>query len=138
MFPASTKGAGMCTAFPDVCKVPAPPAPFVPTPFPNIAQLAQANGGTCSSKVKFDGKEAATVITEITMSSGDEAGTLGGMISGTFKGSAKYKKGSSRVKVEGNPVVYHTTMIGQNNSGNPNHPAGVQVAPSQTKVTVMP
>ena len=37
MFPASTTTSnGTATvAFPDVCKVPAPPAPFVPVPYPN-------------------------------------------------------------------------------------------------------
>jgi len=137
MFPASTKGAGQCMIFPDVCKTPAPPAPPVPIPYPNIAQLAQCDGGTCSSKVKFDGKEAATKDTEITMSSGDEPGSIGGVISNTFKGPAKCKKGSSRVKIEGKEAAYHTCMWGQNGS-NANCPAGVQVAPSQTKVTVMP
>jgi hypothetical protein len=39
------------------------------------------------------------------------------------------------VKVEGQPVVFHTCLVGQNGK-NPNVPAGVQVAPSQTKVTV--
>jgi hypothetical protein len=139
MFPASTKGGGQCFAFPDVCKTPAPPAPFVPIPYPNIAMPADASGGTVSSKVKIEGKEVCTTKTEITMSSGDEGGTAGGgMISSKFKGPAKYKKGSSKVSVEGNPVVHLTSMIGQNDSGNPNMPAGNQVAPSQTKVTVMP
>ena len=35
MFPASSKSTGNALAFPDVCKVPAPPAPFVPVPYPN-------------------------------------------------------------------------------------------------------
>ena len=29
---------GISIAFPDVCKTPAPPAPFVPIPYPNIAK----------------------------------------------------------------------------------------------------
>jgi hypothetical protein len=54
MFPASSKGGGSCAGFPDVCKVPAPPAPFVPTPFPNLSQVTMASG--TSSKVKICGK----------------------------------------------------------------------------------
>ena len=44
MFPASTKGGGMCFGFPDVCKTPAPPAPFVPIPYPNFAPPMMASG----------------------------------------------------------------------------------------------
>jgi hypothetical protein len=100
--------------------------------------LTQASGGTLSSKVKIVGKKAATTKTEISMSSGDEPGTIGGVVSNKFKGPAKFKKGSSKVKVEGSPIVHVTSMIGQNGVSNANHPAGVQVAPSQTKVLVMP
>ena len=139
MFPASTKGGGQCLGAPDVVKVPAPPAPFVPTPFPNIAMCNQANGGTCSSKVKILGKEVLTTKTEISMSSGDEAGTAGGgMVSSKIKGPALYKKGSSKVKVEGAPMVHLTSMVAHNGGSNANAPPGQQVAPSQTKVTVMP
>src|SRR4030042_7193200 len=139
MFPASSNGGGKCVAFPDVVKVPAPPAPFVPTPFPNLAMPNQAKGSTASKKVKILNKKVLTTKTEISMSSGNEAGTAGGgMISSKIKGPAKYKKGSSKVKVEGSPIVHLTSMIGQNGSANHNMPAGVQVAPSQTKVLVMP
>ncbi len=138
MFPASTKGGGQCMIFPDVCKTPAPPAPFVPVPYPNIAMCNQADTGSCSSKVKIMGKETIVKGTEITMSSGDEGGTAGGgMISAKFKGPALYKKGSSKVKAEGKAVCHLTSMVGQNGGSNANHPAGLQVAPSQTKVIVM-
>jgi hypothetical protein len=137
MLPASTNGGGQCAIFPDVCKTPTPTGP-VPIPYPNIAMLTQAKGGTLCKKVKILNKKTATTKTEIAMSSGDEAGTVGGVISNRFKGPAKFKKGSSKVKAEGSPVVHVTSMIGQNGVANANHPAGVQVAPSQTKVTVMP
>jgi hypothetical protein len=124
-------------AFPDVCKTPTPGGP-VPIPYPNIAMLTQANGGTCSSKVKIAGKKAVTTSTEISMSSGDEAGSAGGgVVSNQIKGCAKFKKGSSKVKVEGKPIVHLTSMTGQNGN-NANMPAGAQIAPSQTKVRVMP
>lgn len=138
MFPASTNGDGQCVIFPDVCKTPTPGGP-VPIPYPNIAMLTQGKGSTFSSKVKIMGKKTATTISEISMSSGDEPGTAGGgVVSSKFKGPAKFKKGSSKVKAEGNPVTHLTSMIGQNGVSNANHPAGVQVAPSQTKITVMP
>lgn len=137
MFPVSTKAGGQCMAFPDVCKTPTPGGP-VPMPYPNIAMLTQANGGTLSSKVLIENQKVATTKTEISMSSGDEAGTVGGVVSNRFKGPAKFKKGSSRVSAEGAPVVHLTSMIGQNGVANANMPAGTQVAPSQSKVTVMP
>ena len=31
--------SGVSIAFPDVCKTPAPPAPFVPIPYPNIGGI---------------------------------------------------------------------------------------------------
>lgn len=139
MFPASTKGGGQCMGFPDVCKTPAPPAPFAPIPYPNIAMCNQADGGTCSSKVKILNKEVCTTKTEISMSSGDEAGSAGGgMVSSKMKGPAIYKKGSSKVKVEGAPMVHLTSMVALNGGSNANTPPGNQIAPSQTKVTVMP
>ncbi|HEX6810290.1 MAG TPA: PAAR-like domain-containing protein [Planctomycetota bacterium] len=139
MFPASSKGGGKCVGFPDVVKIPAPPAPFAPAPFPNMADLTQANGGTCSSKVKILNKEVCTTKTEISMSSGDEAGTAGGgMISSKIKGPALFKKGSSKVKVEGAPIVHLTSMTALNGGSNANTPPGAQVEPSQTKVTVKP
>ena len=138
IFGASTNGGGQCVIFPDVCKTPTPGGP-VPIPYPNIAMLTQISGGTASSKVKIKGKKTATKGTEISMSSGDEAGTAGGgVVSNKFKGPAKCKKGSSKVKVEGKECAHHTSMWGQNGGSNANHPAGVQVAPSQTTVTVSP
>lgn len=136
MFPASTKGGGqsMTPGPTDVCKTPAAPSP-IPLPYPNIAMLTQAKGGTCSSKVKIENKATVLQNTEISMSSGDEAGTVGGVMSNKFKGPCKFKQGSGKVKAEGKKVAYVTCMVGHNGN-NANMPAGVQVAPSQTKVMV--
>jgi hypothetical protein len=138
MLPATTNGGGQCAIFPDVCKTPSPAGP-VPIPYPNIAMLTQGDGGTFSSRVLIVGKKTGTTKSEISMSSGDEPGTAGGgVVSSKFKGPAKFKKGSSKVKAEGTPVVHLTSTIGQNGVSNANHPAGVQVAPSQTTVLVAP
>jgi uncharacterized Zn-binding protein involved in type VI secretion len=135
MPPASTNGDGQCFAFPDTCKTPTPGGP-VPLPYPNTAMLTQASGGTVSSKVKIMGSKAATEVTEISMSSGDEAGSVGGIASNKIKGPCKFKQGSSKVKIEGNGAAYLGAMIGQNDSSNCNMPAGHQIAPSQVKVIV--
>jgi hypothetical protein len=136
MFPMTTNMAGHAFYFPDVCNTPSPGGP-VPIPYPNIAMLVHGDLSTFSSKVKVLNMNAATVKSVIRMSSGDEAGVVGGVISGVFKGSAKFTKGSSKVFVEGASVVHHTSQIGQNGS-NANGPPGTQVAPSQSKVIVMP
>lgn len=137
MMPASNNKGGQCsTPGPtDVCKTPSPGGP-VPAPYPNIASVAQAISGTCASRVKFCNGKVVTKKTQISMSSGDEGGVAGGGVkSNQIKGSCKYKKGSSKVKVEGQPVVYVSCLIAQNGN-NANMPAGAQVAPSQTKVKV--
>lgn len=139
MMPASTNGGGQCvTPGPiDVCKTPTPGGP-VPMPYPNIAMLANANGGTCAQKVKIGNKKAVTQKTEISMSTGDEPGSAGGgVISNKIKGSVNFKMGSSKVKIEGEKAVYIGCMTGQNGA-NHNVPAAAQVAPSQTKVLVSP
>ncbi|MGH0035850.1 MAG: PAAR-like domain-containing protein [Myxococcota bacterium] len=137
MFPIATNKAGMCQAFPDTCKTPAPPGPPVPIPYPNIANMNQANAGTCSAKVLIEMKNTVTKQTEIPMSSGDEAGSAGGVVSGKIKGEATFtKKFSMKVKAEGQNVIFHTCVCGQNGKS-ANMPSGTHVQPSQAKVKVM-
>jgi hypothetical protein len=68
---------------------------------------------------------------------GDEAGTLGGLVSGMNMGEVQFKQGSTKVKVEGQPCIHLTSMTSHNGT-NANMPAGTQIAPSQTKVIVAP
>lgn len=135
MFPASTNGGGQAMAMPDVCKVPAPPAPPVPTPFPNIAMLNQADGSTCSSRVRILNRKACTLRTEIARTSGDEVGTLKGLVSNMNMDKALFRRGSARVKVEGAALVTAMAPTAQNGS-NANAPLGTQLSPSQTKVLI--
>src|SRR5471032_1872289 len=102
---ASTMGTGMCMAFPDVCKTPTPVGPD-PIPYPNIAQLAMANPATCAPNVLIFNKPAATTMTMIMMSSGDEPGCNGGFMSGLFIGPAQFTLGSMVVSIVGAPAVY--------------------------------
>ena len=135
MMPASTKGGGQALGAPDVCKVPAPPAPPIPTPFPNMVQIQQASG--TATKVKIKGKQVCTKASKVSRSQGDEAGTLGGMISNVNMNQMTFKKCSSKVKAQGKAVAHHLSVTAHNGS-NPNMPAGSQIAPSQTAVLVMP
>ncbi|MBU1701609.1 MAG: DUF4150 domain-containing protein [Candidatus Eisenbacteria bacterium] len=133
--PASTKGGGQCFAFPDVCKTPAPPAPFVPIPYPNFGMVPQAKD--TSAKVKLVGKEGVILKSEIPQSQGDEAGTIGGMVSNVNMNKVTFKMGSSKVKFEGQKAIFLGSMTAHNGT-NANMPAGAQIAPSQTKVLIMP
>lgn len=136
IFPGSTTGGGNCLAAPDVCIVPVPPPSSpVPTPFPNTAMMNQAQ--KTSMKVKFVNKEVVVENSEIPQSQGDEAGSNGGVTSGSVMGKVTVKLGSQMVKAEGKPVAYLTSLT-QHNGANANAPAGAQIAPSQTKVIVAP
>ena len=132
VLPASTKGGGNCFAMPDVCITPAAPSP-IPIPYPNTGMLNQSK--KTAKKVKMKGKETVTTKSEISRSMGDEAGTNKGVMSGTNMDKVKFLKGSSTVKVEGQPCVHLTSMT-SHNGASANMPAGVQVASSQTNVIV--
>ncbi|HEY4248308.1 MAG TPA: DUF4150 domain-containing protein [Lacunisphaera sp.] len=133
--PASTKGGGMCQGMPDVCKTPAPPAPPVPIPYPNIGQMTMAV--KTALKVKIVGMPVVIEMSEIPMSQGDEAGVAGGVVSGKNMDKIVVKKGSMKVQVEGKGCAYLTCMTAHNGA-NANMPAGAQIAPSQAKVLVSP
>lgn len=97
-------GIAMAT-LPNVCKMPGPPAPFVPAPLPNIAKSGDSPKGN-TKKVKIEGKTVA--IRGATFKSvGDMAskGTGGGLISANTHGPAKFiTPGSLTVKFEGKSV----------------------------------
>ncbi len=134
MFPLSTKGGGQVFAFPDVCKVPAPPAPPIPTPFPNIGMCTQATGA--SVKVKVLNQPVITKASEIPRSMGDEAGVLKGIASSTNMDKVTFKGGVSKVKVEGNDVINLLKPTAHNGTS-ANAPMGMVVAPSQAKVIIV-
>lgn len=102
-----TKGSnGIATAtIPNVCKMPGPPAPFVPAPLPNIGKSG-SSPKDYSQDVTIEGK--AVAIKGSTFESiGDMAskGTGGGLISANTHGITKFVgPGSMDVKIEGKNV----------------------------------
>ena len=134
IFPASTTQGGQCMGAPDVCITPTPIG-TIPIPYPNTCMVMQATKTT--ENVKFVGKEVVILKSEISQSMGDEAGTNGGVMSGSNMDMVTYKMGSSTVTVEGQPCI-HLTSISGHNGMNANMPAGSQIAPSQTKVIIAP
>jgi uncharacterized Zn-binding protein involved in type VI secretion len=102
-----TKGSnGLSIAtVPNVCKMPGPPAPFVPTPLPNIGKSGDSLSGS-TKKAKVEGKPVA-IKGASYKSQGDMAskGTGGGLISATTHGKTKFvAPGSMNVKFEGKAV----------------------------------
>jgi hypothetical protein len=131
MKPILNNSGGMCAAFPDTCKTPSPGGP-VPMPYPNMAQDGDGDG--CSS-VKIENKNILRKGDHIRMSSGDEAGSLGGVISGVFKNSAELADGCDTVTAEGMPVAYLLVPVEQNGGG-ANSKMGKAVQPPQTSVLI--
>ncbi len=117
---------GVATAFPDVCKTPSPVGP-VPVPYPNIAQSKDTAQG--SQTVKADGNPIMLQGSSFAISTGDEAGAVGGMCSNMIKGKAEFVNFSFVVKVEGKCVPRLGDLMLQNKGSAPNTPPFPEVQP---------
>jgi hypothetical protein len=115
---AGSNGIGM--AFPDVCKTPAPPAPFAPIPYPNIGKSSDTAQGTTS--VKADGKSFMVKGANFKMSTGDEAGSMMGMVSNKIKGKMEPKMFSFDCKADGNNIMRLSDIMLANIGATPNTP----------------
>jgi len=111
---------GVTIAFPDVCKTPAPPAPPIPIPYPNIAQSSDTAQGT--TKVKCDGNPICVKDSNFKMSTGDEAGSLFGVASNKTKGKAEFVNFSFDVKAEGKNVCRALDLMLHNDKNTPPFP----------------
>jgi hypothetical protein len=97
------KGSGgLSIVFPDVCKTPAPPAGPIPIPYPNIGKSSDTSSGP--SKVKTDGKMPMVKGAKYSRSSGDEAGSAGGVMSSVNMNVCEFMLYSFDVKFEGRNV----------------------------------
>ena len=121
--PVTAGSNGILMTGPDVCKTTCGPA-TVPIPYPNMAQSADlANGST---SVTIDGNPVCLESSELSTSTGDEAGNQKGIISGTINGIALPKVSSPTVFIEGKAVVRNTDMFTSNEDNTP--PAPIQQA----------
>ena len=104
---ANTRGiahkgsGGQSIVFPDVCKTQIGNA-IVPIPYPNIGKAADTDKGPKS--VVIDGKMPMVKGAVYTKSSGDEAGSKKGLMSGTNKDECEFMMYSFDVKFEGKNV----------------------------------
>lgn len=128
---AVTKQNGQCMAMPDVCKTPAPPAPPIPIPYPNISMPMM--GMPCTLKVLICGMPALTKASKIPLSNGDQPGVAGGLVSGKIMGATEFILGSLKVKLEGNPAI----KLGDPTKQNDGNAVGSVLVPSQAVVMIM-
>ena len=83
--PLNTMSGGDATiAFPDVCKTPAPPAPFVPVPYPNTQFASNLKKASKVDALALTGNREAIAlqkkaVSNLVRSQGDEAGTMIGV-----------------------------------------------------------
>ncbi len=110
---------GVTIAFPDVCLTPSPAGP-IPIPYPNIAMSSDTAKGT--KKVKCDGESTCVKDSNFSMSTGDEAGSAGGVASGKMKGKAEFILYSFDVKFEGKNVPRAFDLMLHNDKNTPPFP----------------
>ena len=119
---AGSNGIAAAT-IPNVCKMPGPPAPFVPAPLPNIGKSGDSPKDY-SQDVKIEGKAVAIKGASFG-SMGDAAskGTGGGLVSANTHGPTTFVgPGSMDVKIEGKNVqLLGDPML--NNCGGSGSPA---------------
>lgn len=124
--------SGTTIAFPDVCKTPAPPAPPIPIPYPNIAKSSDTAKGAKS--VKADGNPVCVKDSSFMMSTGDEAGALFGVASNKIKGKAEFVSFSFDVQIEGKNVPRAFDLMLHNDKNTPPVPLlqgpGIALAPA--------
>ena len=125
---ACTFGLGMSMGMPDVCKTP----PFaIPAPFPNIAMNAMAIPTYFT--VMIMGQPELNIGSMYALSSGDEGGSMGGVVSQVIVGMGRPMLGSMTYNVGGMPSWRTTAPTIQNMMNCP----GFTVVPSQTIKLVM-
>jgi hypothetical protein len=105
-----------------VCKTPSPAGP-IPIPYVNIAKTSDLADG--SKKVKIEKNPAALKSSNLSMSSGDEPGSAGGIISSKIKGKATWATSSMDVKIEGKGAVRFLDVVQHN--GNSFNTAFIQM-----------
>lgn len=109
------KGSGGMHAcsVPDVCKTPTPGGP-VPIPYPIIAMNTDIAQGTTT--VKADGGQMIAHKSSVFMKcTGDQPGTVGGVVSGVFGQKSEWITFSPNVYVQGKNISRLTDKLFMNN-----------------------
>ncbi len=123
MFYLIVAGEGFSMSDADICKTPPEGEPI---PYPNIAQLCQMEG--FAENFTITGQFVGTLESIILMSTGDEAGELGGVVSEEMGSECKPMEGCETFLVNG-IGVWFCSSENQHNCGNA---IGTAPAPPQT------
>ncbi|MBK6513147.1 MAG: DUF4150 domain-containing protein [Polyangiaceae bacterium] len=124
MMPASTRGIGMALGFPDVCNTPIPVG-TAPIPYPNIADHSCASNTVMNIRINM--LDALNQLSEVSMTSGDEAGSA----HPTIKGAQRYTLGMINIRFNMMPAI---TLASLTNHNQMNCPIGAVLVPSAPNV----
>jgi hypothetical protein len=118
LFHRGSGGKGVAPG--DVCLTP-PPPPGGPVPVPYVNTLQASDLVKGSKSVKIQGEPTALEdVSEVSTSSGDEAGTQGGgVVTHKTKGKGSFTSWCFSVQVEGKGVGCHGDMMIQNTASTP-------------------
>jgi uncharacterized Zn-binding protein involved in type VI secretion len=117
---------GTVSFMPDVCLTPSSAGP-IPIPYPNLATSQDTAQG--SPTVSCDGNPAMIQGSVFSKSTGDEAGSNGGVVSATTKGAAQFINYSFDVTFDGKPVARLGDLMLGNKGGTFNTPPAPEVQP---------
>ena len=95
------RSGGVSSVFPDVCKTPSLGGP-VPVPYGNVGRSVDVHRG--SKSVRVQGVPTMLKGSVYRRSTGDEAGSAGGVVSGSTHGECEFSLYSFDVKIEGRNV----------------------------------
>lgn len=123
------KDSGGVVTTTDVCKTPMGKA-VVPIPYVNVARSVDVANG--SATVSVDSDPIMLKDSVFSRSSGDEAGSVGGVVSGVTGGKARFVNFSNNVFVEGRPVCRRLDPMISNLSSSGNTPPAPLMQPNLT------
>jgi hypothetical protein len=118
---------GTVSFMPDVCLTPVPSGSPVPVPYPNLAMSRHTSQG--SATVTCDGHPVMVKGSCFSQSTGDEAGSAGGVASHITKGKAEFIAYSFDVLFDGKPVARAMDLMLGNKGGAFNTPPAPLLQP---------
>jgi Domain of unknown function (DUF4150) len=131
MFATNSLSAMSMFTIPDVCKTPL--LVPVPLPYPNITFSILHIPAVFN--LLFGIGLAENLMTEGTISIGDQPGVLGGILSQIFMGPDRYILGSFKVLAGGIFAARMTSLVGMN--GMPFNTIGMSLLPAQFRVLLL-